>query len=115
MVHALENPVYLSSRGSGKVAPSMDTRALHPTPGTIAYRDLTVYDPDDTGGECHFATRLLGNSNTRELHTLDNEQRACRLAAMRPDHRVYFTSEAEAQKLGYDLCAYCFGPGRSQR
>lgn len=113
---ALKHPVFLGARGGGKQAlPTMDPRPLYPIAGVIAYRDMIVYNEGETGSQCHFATRLLGNSSTRELHDLDNEKRGCRVAAIRPDHRVYFQSEAQAEKIGYDFCAYCFGKGRSKR
>jgi hypothetical protein len=112
---ALKNPAYLGAAGGKQALPVMDPRPLYPMPGALAYRDLVVNDEADTGSQCHFATRWLGNSSTRELHDLDNEKRGCRLAAIRPDHRVYFQSEAQAEKLGYDFCAYCFGKGRSNR
>ena len=112
---AAGKPVYVGGRGPDQSAPTMDSRALHPRSGAIAYRDMTVHDEADAGGQCRFATRLLGNAGTRELHTLDNEQAGCRLAAIRPDRRVYFLSEAQAEKLGYDYCAYCFGRERSKR
>lgn len=115
MAVALRKAVYLGGRGPGQKAPTMDPRALHPLRGAIVYRDLTIDDESDTGEQCHFATRLLGNSATRELHTLENEKKGCHLAAIRPDHRVYFLSEEQALKLGYDYCAYCYGKERSRR
>jgi hypothetical protein len=114
-LRAAVQPLYLGAQGASGSAPIMDPRPLYPNAGAIAYRDLTIDDPADGGEQCHFATRLLGNSATRELHTLDNEQTGCRLASIRPDHRVYFLSEQQAQQVGYDFCAYCFGRERSRR
>lgn len=112
---ALRKPLYLGARGSGQSAPYIDRRVLHPSAGAVVYRDLVVVDEGDSGSDCQLATRLLGNSGTRELHDLDNEQPGCRIAAIRPDHRFYFQSEAQAQRLGYDHCAYCYGRERSER
>ncbi|MES9852191.1 MAG: hypothetical protein ABW170_10200 [Candidatus Thiodiazotropha sp. L084R] len=107
---------YLGAQGGGKQAlPFMDPRVLYPAPGVINYRDLIVHSEGDTGSQCNFASRLVGNSASRELHDTDNEKKGCRLAAIRPDHRVSFQDEAQAEKIGYDFCAYCFGKGRSKR
>jgi hypothetical protein len=67
------------------------------------------------GNGCQLRTRLLGNSATRELHDLDNEKSGCQIEEIRPDHRIYFRSEAEAERLGYDYCAHCYGKARSRR
>ncbi|GGX79725.1 hypothetical protein GCM10007160_03890 [Litchfieldella qijiaojingensis] len=108
---AINNPVYLGASFQG--SKSVDARTLYPTPGNVSYRDieLTVENTD----ACQLRTRYLGNSSTRELHDLHNEQPGCQIGRMRPDHRVYFTSEKQAQALGYDFCAYCYGPERSKR
>jgi hypothetical protein len=58
---------------------------------------------------------LLGDSGSRELHDLDNEKPGCQIPEIRPDRRVYFQTTAQAEKLGYDFCAYCFGRQRSKR
>ena len=39
----------------------------------------------------------------------------CRIDEIRPDHRVYFNTQREAQAAGYDYCAYCFGKEKSKR
>ena len=111
----LERPLYVGTLGGKQAVPVMDSRALHPASGAIAYRDLVMNNDADTGKQCHLTTRLLGNSASRELHDLDNEKRGCRIAAMRPDHRVYFASETQAEKIGYDFCVHCFGKTRSKR
>ena len=108
-------PIYLGAQGGKQAVPFMDPRALVPAANVIAYRDLIFTSVGDTGSQCHFASRLLGNSASRELHATDNEKRACHLAAIRPDHRVYFQSEAQAEKIGYDFCGHCFGKERSKR
>lgn len=108
---AIKNPVYLgaSYQGSQKV----DRRSLYPTPGSSSYRDIEL--DSASSGDCQLRTRYLGNSNTRELHNLNNEKPGCGIARMRPDHRVYFTGEKQAEKLGYDYCAHCYGSDRSKR
>jgi hypothetical protein len=60
-------------------------------------------------------TRYMGNSSTRELHDLSNEQENCRIAQIRFDHRVNFRTQKEALNAGYDFCAYCFGRDKSKR
>jgi hypothetical protein len=60
-------------------------------------------------------TRFLGNSHLRELHDLENTKRRCNIEKIRPDHRVYFKTEEEAEAAGYDYCAYCFGKEKSKR
>jgi hypothetical protein len=115
LAQALRNPVYIGTQGNKQSDPSVQPQPLYPAPGMIAYRDITVDDPSDTGKRCHFATRLLGNSVTKELYDLDNEQPGFQLAAIRPDHRVYFLSEEQAQKLGYDYCGHCDGREKPKR
>ena len=47
-----------------------------------------------------------------------NKQRVivgCKIAEIRPDQRYFFQTVAQAEKLGYDYCAYCFGKARSKR
>lgn len=60
-------------------------------------------------------TRYLGNSQTEELHDVDNEKKSCQLEEIRVDRRHYFNSVDEALNLGYDYCAFCFGRGLSDR
>jgi hypothetical protein len=114
-VRALGDPVFLGVTVPGQTGSVVDERALHPVPGAIVYRDLTVANPKDDGKACQLKTRLLGNSGSRELHDLDNEKPACQIVEIRPDRRVYFQTTAQAEKLGYDFCAYCFGRQRSKR
>ena len=51
----------------------------------------------------------LGNSNTKEVHNLDNEQSSCLISKIKADHRVHFGSLSAAKKAGYDTCAHCIG------
>lgn len=115
LAQALKEPAFLGVTVPGQADLVIDERALYPMAGTIAYRDLTVANPKDNGRTCHLKTRLLGNSGSRELHDLDNEQPGCQIAEIRPDRRIYFQNTGQAEKLGYDFCAYCFGKARSKR
>ena len=60
-------------------------------------------------------TRYLGNVNTREVHDLDNETPQCQIGEIRRDRRYYFESVEAARAMGYDPCAFCFGPEHSER
>ena len=115
MARALSNPVVVGTTVPGQSGVVIDDRPLHPQAGGIAYRDITVANRKDDGTTCQLRSRLLGNSGSRELHDLDNEKSGCQIAEIRPDQRFYFQSEAQADKLGYDFCAYCFGKRRSKR
>jgi hypothetical protein len=115
LVQALQSPAFLGVTVPGQTDLIVDERPLHPMAGAIAYRDFTVADPKDDGGVCQLRTRLLGNSGSRELHNLDNEKPGCQIAEIRPDHRFYLRTTDQAEKLGYDFCAHCFGRARSKR
>jgi hypothetical protein len=62
--------------------------------------------------------RFLGNSNTREVHDLDNEDvraSGCQInEVIRAGHAVFFTPDvlAQAYSEGYDNCAKCIGGSR---
>ena len=60
------------------------------------------------------ASRYLGNSDSKELHDIRNEQRRCQIDQIRADRAIGFKSIAEAEALGYDFCAYCFGKAKSK-
>jgi len=115
LASSLERNFYLATRVPGKREQSIDPRPLHPFPGGIAYRDLTISNEADDGKVCQLRTQFLGNSSTREVHDLAREQPACNIARIRPDHRFYLQSIAQARRLGYDFCAKCFGPEMSER
>jgi hypothetical protein len=115
MVRALETTVFLGTIVPGQTGTVIDAQILHPQAGATTYRDITVADPKDDGSICQLRTRLLGNSGSRELHDLDNEKPGCQISEIRPDRRFFFQTEAQAQKLGYDFCAYCFGKEKSKR
>lgn len=60
-------------------------------------------------------TRFLGNSNSREVHDLNNRSADCQVDEILFDRRIFFASAEQAGKLGYDYCAFCFGRERSKR
>lgn len=62
-----------------------------------------------------FVTQYLGNSNSREVHNLENQQGSCQIAEISFDRVIYFASLEQAQALGYDACAFCFGRDVSTR
>ncbi len=51
--------------------------------------------------------RYLGNSNTEEVHGLDNEQPQCNIDDIKPEHRVPFETLKEALGAGYNRCGHC--------
>lgn len=57
---------------------------------------------------------ILGNKRSKEIHDLGNVQKGCQIDEIAMSNRVPFKSEEEAVKKGYDYCAYCYGPEKSQ-
>lgn len=53
--------------------------------------------------------RFLGNKNTKEVHDLNNEKEQCQVEEIKPEHKVEFTSVAEAHSKGFDNCYWCIG------
>lgn len=54
--------------------------------------------------------RYLGNTNTTEVHDLDNEQTNCQIdEIIKAKHDKPFNSLTDARSAGYDNCAYCIG------
>ena len=51
--------------------------------------------------------RYLGNSKSKEVHDLDNEKAGCRIAEIKEDHKVWFTTLKAATDKGYDPCGHC--------
>ena len=97
-----------------------DSTLIAPQPGVCNYRDLIlnidqsqkyISDVDKD----RRSSRYLGNSSTRELHDIKNEQIGCQIDEIRIDRCVRFKSTKEAEALGYDYCAYCFGRDKSRR
>jgi hypothetical protein len=79
--------------------------------GGTVYREYVVEGKAGEGA----SKRYLGNSAKFELHDSGKLTRQCNVDAMRESHKVYFDSTAEAEKAGYDYCAYCFGKKMSKR
>jgi len=109
-----QEPLYLMVRNtSGKIM-HKDSKPVEPVANGLVHRGVVLSVVSQAGCGC-CQTQFLGNSNTREVHDLVNEKPRCQLANMRPDHRVYYASTEEAQKAGYDFCAYCFSKKQSRR
>ncbi|CAE6488997.1 hypothetical protein [Candidatus Nitrosotenuis uzonensis] len=54
--------------------------------------------------------RYLGNTNTKEVHDLDNEQPQCQISKIIvAGHDVYFDAHAQAKAAGYDNGHWCLG------
>ena len=54
--------------------------------------------------------RYLGNTNTKEVHDLDNEKTACQInEIIRAKHDKPFDLLSAAHAAGYDNCAHCLG------
>ena len=54
--------------------------------------------------------RFLGNTNTKEVHDLDNENANCQIdEIIRADHAVTFNTLEEAKRAGYDNGHWCIG------
>lgn len=52
--------------------------------------------------------RYLGNTHTLELHDTANEKSGCQLDEIRPEHRRWYDSVADAKAdLAYDNCGHC--------
>ncbi len=120
--------VYIHITNSQGAHIYVDKQPLTPEPGRVDYREIIVGDdeavfrPPESGpapqpgkDEGKERTRYLGNSGKRELHDLENTKPRCQIDEIRPDHRVYFKTQREAQAAGYDYCAYCFGKEKSKR
>lgn len=59
--------------------------------------------------------RYLGNSNTMEVHDLNNEKPQCQIGEIiAAGHAVGFRPDTltQARSEGYDNCAYCIGSSR---
>ena len=51
---------------------------------------------------------LLATSRDEDAHHFRQGQ-------TKEDIHHFFPSEAQAEKIGYDFCAHCFGKGRSKK
>ncbi|MGB8217830.1 MAG: putative baseplate assembly protein [Candidatus Methanoperedens sp.] len=57
--------------------------------------------------------RYLMNTNTKEIHDLNNEQPNCKLDLIQKDHMIFTRTLDKID--GYDYCRWCFGPEMSTR
>ena len=106
--------IYIGVQDAGGDFIHQECRPVRAALGGLSYRDIKVDVVTRTGTE-NYPTRLLGNSGSRELHDLNNEKKNCFISKIRPDRRIYFRTNAQAQKAGYDFCAQCFGRKASKR
>ncbi len=54
--------------------------------------------------------KYLGNTNTKEVHDLDNEQTNCQISEIiSANHDVYFDTLSGAHQQGYDNGHWCLG------
>ena len=54
--------------------------------------------------------QFLGNTNTLEVHDTQNERTSCQLDEIKPEHRRWYDSLAEAKRdKPYDNCYWCVG------
>ena len=54
--------------------------------------------------------QYLGNTNTTEVHNLDNEKTTCQIdEIIKAGHDKPFSTLSSAKAAGYDNCAKCIG------
>jgi putative aminopeptidase FrvX len=54
--------------------------------------------------------KYLGNTNTKEVHDLDNEQPQCQInEIISHRHDVYFDNHEDAKAQGFDNGHFCLG------
>lgn len=55
--------------------------------------------------------RYIGNTNTNEVHDLDNEQNRCKIDEIKDEHVKTFVPDThgQAKSEGFDNCHYCIG------
>jgi len=57
--------------------------------------------------------RYLGNTSTKEVHDLDDEETNCQIdEIISAGHDKPFDSLQAAHNAGYDNCAWCLGGSR---
>ena len=55
-----------------------------------------------------FGARYCGNTNTTEVHDLDNELVVCQIdEIIQAGHAITFNTLDEAHRAGHDNCHYC--------
>ncbi|MDK2745517.1 MAG: carboxypeptidase-like regulatory domain-containing protein [Nitrospira sp. BO4] len=97
----------------------LDAKAviIHEDPVPIVVNAGTVYreyviEPKEGRND---RARYAGNTATREFHDTQNLTKRCQFDAVKSSGPIYFGSPADAEKAGYDHCAYCFGKSKSKR
>ena len=101
--------------GSGVLLAYYVHEKVEKTVGTPLARRLVIDLMPADAAQGRRLTRYLGNTRTRELHDLDAQTPRCQVDEIALDRRYYFATVPEAQAMGYDFCAHCFGPDRSTR
>lgn len=58
--------------------------------------------------------RFIGNTNTNEVHDLDNEKAGCKIDLITVSHIKTFIpdSHEQAKREKFDNCAHCIGGSR---
>lgn len=58
-----------------------------------------------------YGKRYIGNTNTNEVHDLDNEKTGCQIDQIKDSHVVTFNPDSltTAKSKGFDNCAHCIG------
>lgn len=57
--------------------------------------------------------QYLGNTNTTEVHDLDNEQTQCQIDEITAaGHETPFKTLKAAENAGYDHCHWCLGDSK---
>ena len=52
---------------------------------------------------------FLGNTSTKKVHDLKNEQENCQISEIDDDHKKEFDSLSAAHAEGFEDCEYCLG------
>lgn len=60
-----------------------------------------------------YVKRFLGNTNEMEVHDTNHRKVGCRLDEIKPEHKEWYDTLADAKRRGFDNCHWCIG--RSQR
>lgn len=55
--------------------------------------------------------QYIGNTNTNEVHDLDNEKTNCKINEIKHEHVKTFIPDthSEAKRQDFDNCAHCIG------
>ncbi len=105
---------------AGAVLVSAPAEAYQIGTNIISCEDLSESDasdavPQQEMDQVVLGPRYLGNTSSRELHDLNRLTSRCHIDKIDMDRRYRFYTVDEAQAMGYDLCAHCFGRELSKR